>query len=276
MAYEHSSFGHSDHAQMPYSVDHSSFDSQKTEPRESSRVRGDANSQDYPRFNQPHRPPISEAVSSAFDKADTSNFVPPELIAQITENVIKQLKTSGLESGTPVPHMNKPFPPPPPPPIQQPIPLSPSTASAPSPPMQRSMYTPPSPHKHQDYPRRDSPEFRSAAPQDGPKSPEESPKVHFKERRPSSPYSDSNESIYTRPKGPTRLSTGRDETTLEKIWGQLFDEESNPTVKLGQFLRGLAVHIVSGFEESSTKLLARLWANFHAIRSKITNLAIVL
>ncbi|MCJ1465330.1 hypothetical protein MMC07_003947 [Pseudocyphellaria aurata] len=233
---------------MPYSVDHSSFDSQNATPRESSRVRGDANSQDYPRFNQPHRPPISEAVSSAIDKVDTSNYVPPELIAQITENVIKQLKTSGLESGTPVPQMNKPFPPPPQPPTQQPIPLSPSTASAPSPPGQRNMYTPPSPHKHQDHLRHESPEYRSAAPQDMSKSLDELPKVHFKERRPSSPYSDSNESIYTRPKGPTRLSTGRDETTLERIWGQLFDEESNPTVRLGQFLRGLAVHIIEDYE----------------------------
>lgn len=248
MAYDPSSFGYPD-PQMPYSVDRSQFEPQKTRPRESSSVRGDTNSPDYARFNQPHQPPISEAVSSALNKADTSNYVPPELIAQITENVIKQLKTSGLESGTPVPQMSKLFPPPPPPPIQQPVPLSPSTASASSPPMQRNMYTPPSPHKQQDYPRRESPEFRSTAPQGAPKSPRESPKAQFKERRSSSPYSDCNESGYTRPKGPTRLSTGRDETTLEKIWGQLFDEESNATARLGQFLRGLAVHIVGGSQE---------------------------
>lgn len=231
---------------MPYSVDHSQFEPQKTRPRESSSVRGGANSPDYVRFNQPQQPPISEAVSSALDKADTPNYVPPELIAQITENVIKQLKTSRLDGGTPVPQTSKPFPAPPPP-IQQPIPLSPSTASASSPPIQRSMYTPPSPHKHQDY-RRESPEFRSAVPQCEPRSPRASPKSQFKERRTSSPYSDSNESGYTRPKGPTRLCTGRDETTLEKIWGQLFDEESNPTVRLGQFLRGLAVHIIEDYE----------------------------
>ena len=47
-----------------------------------------------------------------------------------------------------------------------------------------------------------------------------------------------------RPKGPTRLHTGMEETTLEKIWGPLFDEESRPTPRLSQFLRGLAVHIV--------------------------------
>ena len=256
MAYDHSSFGTAV-PQMPYSVDHSQFEPQpqKTRPRESSSVRGDTSSPDYARFNQPHQPPISEAVSSALDKADTSNYVPPELIAQITENVIKQLKTSGLESGTPVPQMNKQFPPPPPPPpIQQPIPLSPSTASASSPPMQRNMFTPPSPHKHQDYLRRDSPEFRSAGPQGAPLSPRESLKTQFRERRTSSPPSENNEPGYTRPKGPIRLSTGRDETTLEKIWGQLFDEQSNPTARFCQFLRGLAVHIVSGFDEMKPEI----------------------
>lgn len=270
MAYDPSSFGYSDHPQMPYAVDHSQFDAQRTRPRASSSVRGDTNSPDYSRFNPPHPPPISEAVSSALDKADTSNYVPPELIAKITENVIKQLKTSGLESGTPVPQMSKQYSPPPPPPIQQPIPLSPSTVSASSPPMQRNMYTPPSPHKHQDHPKRESPEFRSAPPQGAPQSPREapnfqfkemspreSPNFQFKERRASSPYSEINDSGYTRPKGPTRLSTGRDETTLEKIWGQLFDEESNPTARLGQFLRGLAVHIVSGFEELNLSVTGR-------------------
>lgn len=257
MAYDPSSFGYSAHPQMPYSVDHSQFDPPRTRPREPSSVRGDTSSPDYSRFNQPHQPPISEAVSSALNNADTSNYVPPELIAQITESVIKQLKTTGLESGTPVPQMSKPFSPPPPPPIQQPIPLSPSTVSAPSPSMQRTMYTPPSPHKHQDHPKRESPEFRSAAPQDASQSPRESPNTQFKERRASSPYSEINDSGYTRPKGPTRLSTGRDETTLEKIWGQLFDEESNPTPRLGQFLRGLAVHIVSGLGELTSSVTGR-------------------
>lgn len=256
MAYEPSSFGYPDHPQKPYSVDHSQFEPPKTRPRESSSVRGDDISPDYSRFNQP-QPPISEAVSSALGKADTSNYVPPEIIAQITESVIKQLKTSGLESATPVPQMSKPFSPPPPPPIQQPVPLSPSSVSASSPPMQRSMFTPPSPHKYQEYPRRESPEFRSAGPQGSHESPRESPKSQFKERRTSSPYSESNESGYTRPKGPTRLSTGRDETTLEKIWGQLFDEEGNPTAKLGQFLRGLAVHIVGGFHELDLTAVGR-------------------
>lgn len=67
----------------------------------------------------------------------------------------------------------------------------------------------------------------------------------FQPRSSSAPLSENSVSAYPRPKGPIRLSTGKEETTLEKIWGPLFDEECNPTLRLGQLLRGLAVHIVS-------------------------------
>ena len=33
-------------------------------------------------------------------------------------------------------------------------------------------------------------------------------------------------------------------TTLENIWGSLFDKDGEPTARLGQLLRGLAMHIV--------------------------------
>ncbi|KAL9115118.1 MAG: hypothetical protein Q9227_000912 [Pyrenula ochraceoflavens] len=52
----------------------------------------------------------------------------------------------------------------------------------------------------------------------------------------------------SRPRGPTRLGTGDGETTVEKIWGQLFDENGNPTMRLGSFLRGIAVHIIEDCE----------------------------
>ena len=41
----------------------------------------------------------------------------------------------------------------------------------------------------------------------------------------------------------SRLSTEKEITTLERIWSPLFDEESRPTLKLGQLLRGLALHV---------------------------------
>lgn len=47
-----------------------------------------------------------------------------------------------------------------------------------------------------------------------------------------------------RPSAPSRRSTARDETTMERIWGQLFDKDGKPTPRLGQFLRGVAVHLV--------------------------------
>ena len=40
------------------------------------------------------------------------------------------------------------------------------------------------------------------------------------------------------------LSGRKEVTTLEKIWGPLFDNDGHSTVRLGQLLRGLAVHIV--------------------------------
>ena len=237
--------------QLQYSAEHSPLEPRQSRPRESSTGRADRYSPDHVRFNQPHQPPISEAVSSALNKDPANNYVAPEIIAQITEHVIKQLKTSGIDSGPPVLQTHNPSPPSPPLPIQQPIPLSPSTASATSPLMHtRNVYTPPSPPKHPEYPNHGSPE---TVPSAVPMSSREPPKVTFKDRRPSSPLSQSSDSGYTRPRGPTRLSTGRDETTLEKIWSQLFDEEGNPTARLGQFLRGLAVHIVRGLDNEWIK-----------------------
>ncbi|KAL8689666.1 MAG: hypothetical protein Q9218_004713 [Villophora microphyllina] len=225
---------------------YSQLDPQFARPRDHSAVRADPTMPERMRV-QPQ--PINEAVGSAFQ-----SDVPPELIAQITENVLKQLKTSGIESSaTPVPPPSQAKYPPPPPPVQQPVPHSPSTTSASSPPMPARVFTPPSPHKHSDYTDQASPQSQSGvlpgahSPQE-PRSPiREAQNPNFYDRRTSSPLSQTSESGHTRPKGPERLSTSKAETTLEKIWGQLFDEEGHPTPRLGQFLRGLAVHIVSRY-----------------------------
>lgn len=227
-------------SRMAYSVDHGHFDDQpKARPRGTSSVRSEDGMSDTTRYLRPQQP-INEAVASAFDKTETS--INPELIAQITQNVINQLKTSAIqENGTPVPQNARQFPPPP----VQPIPLSPSTMSGSSPPMHtRNVYTPPSPHKHQASSAHESPQSQSAAYPAPPQSPQERSTASFHDRRTSSPLSQASDASQHRPKGPVRLSTGKEETTLERIWGQLFDEDSHPTVRLGQFLRGLAVHIV--------------------------------
>lgn len=61
---------------------------------------------------------------------------------------------------------------------------------------------------------------------------------------PLSQGSDYNQSTEARQKGPSRNPTLTELSTLEKIWGKLFDH-GRPTDRLGQFLRGIAVHLVS-------------------------------
>lgn len=207
-----------------------------------SNARNDPGMQDHTGFKP--QVPINEAVVSAFDKAETANHVPPELIAQITESVIKQLKASGIsDSNTPVPQTNAY----PPPPVQQPAPQSPSTMSGSSPPIgSRNVYTPPSPHKHPQYPSGSPQAPHQSFPP--PQSPtRDRPTASFQDRSTSSPLSQSSTASLspTRPKGPERLSTGTNETTLEKIWGPLFDEHGDATKRLRQLLQGLAIHIVS-------------------------------
>ena len=46
---------------------------------------------------------------------------------------------------------------------------------------------------------------------------------------------------------PTRVPSDVEETPLEKFWQPLFDN-GNPTMRLGQFLRGLALHLIEDYE----------------------------
>lgn len=209
----------------------------RARPREHSSVRADDFASDTARPGQSQHT-INEAESSTFQKADPSTYVAPELLAQITENVIKQLKTTGLEGGTPVPQQHQQ--PPPPPPFAQ----SPPNRSGSSPVMTtRSAYGPPSPRLKSEPPMHSSPAHTSAS-NPNPQSIRDPQFAHGSDRKSSSPPTQNSDADYGRPKGPARLSTSMEETTLEKIWGQLFDEAGHPTVRLGQFLRGLAIHIV--------------------------------
>ena len=248
MAYDQSSVYYTDPAtQVPLHNDH--FESQAYRQGERSDAHHGSTMPDPNRYAPPNK--VDEAVTSAFDRAgaETQNYASPELIAQITQNVIKQLQSSGLDGTTPAPpqpHYSTP----PPPPIQQPVPLSPSTASGASTNMPNRVYTPPSPQKHPDYPTQPSPESHMRYAPDGLQSPTQSRAAQSQfspPRRSSSPQSQASDTAAekpVRPKGPSRLSTSKEETTLERIWGQLFDEEGNPTPRLSQLLRGLAVHIV--------------------------------
>lgn len=245
MAQEKSSYDYNDPRSQPSRAGNVYFEAQNQKLRDHSGARPSSTMSESGRYPPPQKP-VDEAVTSAFDRAETPNHVPPELIAQITQNVIKQLQTGGIDAGTPVPPTQNPFSPPPQH-IHQPVPQSPSTASGTSPNMPNRVYTPPSPQKHPDYPSHTSPQSQSGYLPDSPPSPKESRAANTSSRRSSSPLSlssDISEKVSKRPRGPSRLSTGKEETTLERIWGQLFDEEGHSTVRLGQFLRGLAVHIV--------------------------------
>ena len=228
---------------------HVQSEPQQHRRREASITRQPCTMPDPNRYSKPQQQ-VDEAVTSAFDKAnaETSTYVPPELIAQITQSVIKQLQSGGLDaSTTPIPPTQSRFSPPPA--VHQPIPLSPSTASGTSQTMPNRVFTPPSPHKHSDYPEHTSPSHsQSSHLAEAPHSPHEYRPSRFsppaRSPSPQSHTSDSSDKAHARPKGPSRLSTSKEETTLEKIWGQLFDEDGHATSRLGQFLRGLAIHIV--------------------------------
>lgn len=62
-------------------------------------------------------------------------------------------------------------------------------------------------------------------------------------RRHGSMSSQDSQKTDTRPKMVDRDATVMEMTTLEKIWGKLF-EDGKPTKRLGQFLRGIAMHLV--------------------------------
>lgn len=239
---------------------HHPLEDERSRPRGISNAHGNGYNADNARFQQAQQP-INEAVTSAFDKADTSSFnLPPEILnqitGQITANVIQRLRSTNLEAQAPANHL--------PAPSQgshpAPRPTSPSNHSGSSPPMAtRNVYTPPSPQRSSDDAAVvGSPsynKFPAQFPNHFPSGPRSSPPP---EKRAQSPLSQAGEvgEKESRPKGPSRLSTGKGETTLEKIWGQLFDEEGHPTVRLGQFLRGLAVHLVSVAYLSTIKHVA--------------------
>ena len=47
---------------------------------------------------QAHSGRINEAVNSAFGETDRSSYLSPDVVSQITANVIQQLKTTGLDN----------------------------------------------------------------------------------------------------------------------------------------------------------------------------------
>ncbi|KAN0071221.1 hypothetical protein V8E54_010652 [Elaphomyces granulatus] len=182
----------------------------------------------------PSRPPnintqvgLNDAVASAV-RADNSGYLSPDVISHITANVIQQLKTLGLD--------NLPGQQPPPSPGLQPNSYDESSSSDHG----RNVHTPPSADGH---------ELDSSPPQSKHLKPSVSAVAPD---RNASPLSQNNDQAWKeiRPTLPSRVPT-LEVTTLEKIWGRLFDN-GKPTPRLGQFLRGIAVHLIEDYAPGNT------------------------
>lgn len=212
-------------------------------------------------YSQPQRPPssntghINDAVHSAVHNSGPTGYLSPEVISQITATVIQQLKTTGLDtvqgSGAPPPRSQS----------QQPLwqtdaSLQPHLESPPVIPPQTSSPIPPSSASDNIHPRNFSPYVPSEYASDNP-----SPKLtqdpfadsaRVDSRSVSSQSSEHSEhSHYShhkleRPKPPDRDATVVEMTTFERYWGKLF-EDGQATKRLGQFLRGIAMHLVRGY-----------------------------
>ena len=236
-----------------HSSHHHHHDNQEYErlrPQNMSSSQSEMYNADPARFNQA-RQPIDDAVNSAFRGTETNHAIPPEILNRITStitaNVMQQLKATNLP--TPV--------------NTQPAANHVAGGTSPSyngsPPMDHSkVYTPPSPEDQVHPPTSPTHRPSQVRAQDvqGRSGGRASPAV---EQRPTSPQSQASQADEfdtkdpkaeraTRPKGPRRLSTGQDPTILEKIWGTLFDDEGQTTIRFGQFLRGIAVHLIEDYE----------------------------
>lgn len=109
-----------------------------------------------------------------------------------------------------------------------------SSSSPSPPPSSRKVYTPPSPVQ---------PKFTTTVPPPSMDRPARSPPVSPLEKPSGVRFSDRKPTA--RPSG-TRTYSNVELSTVDQKWGRLFESEGKPTKRLGEFLRGLANHIVSG------------------------------
>ncbi|KAF2017269.1 hypothetical protein BU24DRAFT_147131 [Aaosphaeria arxii CBS 175.79] len=184
--------------------------------------------------------PLKNALNNAFDKSDSAQRVDPDLIAQITaevkKSVLDEIKLSGVGGVTGQPQSTTTLP-------HHYVPQSPTSTSSSFPP--RNVYTPPSPKPH-DFsshgttspdPLARDPMFDGAGDTPTPRGATTAP-VDIPSERTSR----------SRPPPVQRMSTDADFTPIEKMWGRLFDPSGQPTPRLGQFLRGLALHLINDYE----------------------------
>jgi len=193
------------------------------------------------------RQPVNEAVASGINANQSMNTFSLEMINQLNQltsqiaAMLQQLKEQSIAVST-NPQAA---------PAATTMPASPTTTG--SPPIDRSsLKTPPSPYRAAE---------ETAQP---PVSPTQAPFLHTSYAQGSLPqprgelssfsftsHAEESEQVdeqAARPRGPKRTSTGGDATIIEKTWGVLFTEDGQPTARLSQFLRGIAVHIIEDYE----------------------------
>ncbi|KAJ4356351.1 uncharacterized protein N0V89_004383 [Didymosphaeria variabile] len=228
-----SSYDPRSHYPSSYQQDASFREPQRPRSPASSKATNDG----YP---QPSQQPLHNALKNAFDKSDSAGKVDPQLIAQITAEVKKSVLDE-IKLGMGVTAQQPVAPPQYPP--QSPI----SMTSIPS----RNVYTPPSP-KQADLcshgsaspdPLSHDTLFDGAGDTPTPKH-ERSAPVDILRERP-----------IPRPAAPPRMPTESDLTPIERRWQRLFDPQGQPTPRLGEFLRGLAIHLIDDYEPKKSLVI---------------------
>ncbi|KAK0653258.1 hypothetical protein DIS24_g6236 [Lasiodiplodia hormozganensis] len=198
--------------------------------------------------------PVYEAVNSAFDKSSAASQLDPDLVAQITEEVRKQVLDT-LKSSGQLPSQSKPQ-------------AKDESATASYPPR---VYTPPSPTRHDSIHSTDSsnspeppvqdPYFKSdARERDGPlpkfggtRTTSSVTSDHGSQYGAASQHGNTSANAQYPPRPPVqRHFTDVEETAIEKTWRPLFDADGQPTLRLSQFLRGLALHLMQDYEPKGT------------------------
>jgi len=258
---------------------------QQSEPRRATTSRSRAGSVTNPVLQQPQPQPIRDAVDRAFGQSQPPNTLDPAFIAQVTEAVVKNLQSANLGQRTPAAPQATQYPPPP---SVHSVPQSPTLSSISSLPPR---LTPPSPQRGRDHAgsatrtsaspvsvfsdvdsttgKRDT--YHGTVKQDDRDG--DTPKPAFgnmedlsrveegrasdatPNRRDSrdsvSSVPDANKARAHPPRMPSPLAEA---TTLERIWQPLFDN-GIPTVRLSQFLRGIALHVIEDYEPKGSLVI---------------------
>ncbi|KAG9248160.1 hypothetical protein BJ878DRAFT_76181 [Calycina marina] len=221
------------------------FNDHNTSPNYSKQYSAEPHtSNDYFKSTSKRAPSIAPQASnmSVPERSDsTSHDVSPELIAAITERVKKELMEHLKQNATSVDEQPKA------PPLQRATSIR--SSSTESPPTARRVHTPPSPTQAS------KPNFNAPQYTEPKKSPPESPSgVRFSDRPPP-----------TRPAGGAHTYSAMELSTVDQKWGRLFDSEGNPTQRLGQFLRGIAIYLIEEFApKKSIVVLPTKMAAFYA------------